>query len=176
MARRLAMRPSIREKSRSACSSSAEERSTGCLTLLYVADTMEKARDDFQNVVLWYYRTIAKYIAPGAGERAVKSYEMYTAFRDLAGAASWDLLLEREAVICGSPDYVTERLHDFQQTYGFTDLLCWTRLGGLDHRKVLRSMELMRDKVIPHLRDAQPPPPPVCGLSPALLAARLVWT
>jgi hypothetical protein len=30
-------------------------------------------------------------------------------------------------------------------------------LGGLDHCKVLRSMELMRDKVIPHLRDCQPP-------------------
>jgi alkanesulfonate monooxygenase SsuD/methylene tetrahydromethanopterin reductase-like flavin-dependent oxidoreductase (luciferase family) len=63
-------------------------------------------------------------------------------------------------VICGSPDHVTQRLHEFQQSYGFTDVLCWTRLGGLDHRKVLRSMELMRDKVIPHLRDSDPPPPP----------------
>jgi luciferase family oxidoreductase group 1 len=135
-------------------------RSAGCLNMVYVAETMERAREEFREAVLWYYHTIAKYIAPQAGKRAVKSYEMYTAFRDLAAVADWDLLLEREAVICGSPDYVTERLHDFQQTYGFTDLLCWTRLGGLDHRKVLRSMELMRDKVIPHLRDAQPPPPP----------------
>jgi alkanesulfonate monooxygenase SsuD/methylene tetrahydromethanopterin reductase-like flavin-dependent oxidoreductase (luciferase family) len=79
----------------------------------------------------------------------------------VASAATWELMLERDAVICGSPDFVGEKLRDFQQIYGFTELLCWTRLGGLDHRKVLRSMELMRDKVIPHLRESQPPPPPV---------------
>jgi hypothetical protein len=55
-------------------------------------------------------------------------------------------------VICGDLDY--------QQGYGFTDLLCWTRLGGLDHRKVLRCMELMRDRVMPHLRPCESPPPP----------------
>jgi alkanesulfonate monooxygenase SsuD/methylene tetrahydromethanopterin reductase-like flavin-dependent oxidoreductase (luciferase family) len=86
---------------------------------------------------------------------------MYTAFRDIASAISWETLLEREAVICGSPDYVVEKLAEFQKSFGFTDLLCWTRLGGLDHRKVLRSMELMHDKVIPHLRDSQPPGPPL---------------
>jgi len=98
--------------------------------------------------------------ACGREEKAVKSYEMYTAFRDVASTASWDMLLEREAVICGEPDWVAERLRAYQKVYGFTDLLCWTRLGGLDHRKVLRSMELMRDNVIPRLRDSQPPPPP----------------
>ena len=71
-----------------------------------------------------------------------------------------ELLLERDAVICGDPDFVGEKLHQYQQIYGFTDLLCWTRLGGLDHRKVLRSMELMCDKVIPKLRNSHPPPPP----------------
>jgi hypothetical protein len=30
----------------------------------------------------------------------------------------------------------------------------------LDHRKVLRSMELMKDKVMPHLRSSEPPPVP----------------
>ena len=139
---------------------SPEGKSAGCLTMVYVADTMERAREEFRDAVLWYYRTISKYVAPAAGEKAVRSYEMYTAFRDVAAGVDWDTLLEREAVICGPPDHVTQRLHEFQQSYGFTDVLCWTRLGGLDHRKVLRSMELMRDKVIPHLRDSDPPPPP----------------
>lgn len=30
--------------------------------------------------------------------------------------------------------------------------LAWTRIGGLEHAKVLRSMELMRDKVMPQVR------------------------
>jgi luciferase family oxidoreductase group 1 len=137
-----------------------EDRSAGCLTMVYVADTMERARDEFREAVLWYYRTISKYVAPARGEEAVRGYEMYTAFRELAASVTWDMLLERDAVICGNPDFVAEKLLEYQQLYGFTDLLCWTRLGGLDHRKVLRSMELMGDKVIPVLRGTRPPPPP----------------
>ncbi|MBW2421958.1 MAG: LLM class flavin-dependent oxidoreductase [Deltaproteobacteria bacterium] len=139
---------------------STEGRQAGCLTMIYVADTMEQARAEFRDPVLWYYKTISKYVAPPKGQAAVKSYEMYAAFRDLLADIDWDDLLEREAVICGDPDYVGERLQEYQQVYGFTELLCWTRLGGLDHKKVLRSMELMQDKVIPRLRDAEPPPPP----------------
>jgi luciferase family oxidoreductase group 1 len=139
---------------------SFEGRSTGCLTMVYVADTLEQARAEFQEAVVWYYRAIAKYVAPQKGKDAVESYEMYTAFRDIASEISWETLLERDAVICGNPDYVVEKLAELQQVFGFTDLLCWTRLGGLDHRKVLRSMELMQDKVIPKLRNSVPPPPP----------------
>lgn len=139
---------------------STEDKRAGCLMMVYVADTMEQARKEFADPVIWYYRTIAKYVAPPKGEDTAKSYEMYSAFRDLASSVSWDALLERQAVICGDPAYVTEQLQKYQQVYGFTDLLCWTRLGGLDDKKVLRSMELMREKVIPHLRDCEPPPPP----------------
>jgi natural product biosynthesis luciferase-like monooxygenase protein len=140
---------------------SAEGRSAGCLVMVYVADTMERARAEFRDPVLWYYKTISKYVAPKAGAEAVKSYEMYTAFRDVAAAADWDLLLERDAVICGDPDYVGEKLAQYQKVYGFTDVLCWTRLGGLDHRKVLHSMQLMQERIIPRLRDSKPPAPPV---------------
>ncbi len=140
---------------------SAEGKRSGCLMMVYVADSQERARAEFREPVIWYYRTIAKYVAPQAGQAPVRSYETYSAFRDLASAVEWEQLVERDAVICGEPDYVAEKLAQYQQVYGFTDLLCWTRLGGLDHRKVLRSMELMRDKVIPKLRASEPPPPPV---------------
>ncbi len=139
---------------------STEGRQTGCLTMVYVGETMEQARAEFREAVLWYFRTISKYVAPPKGKPAVKSYEMYAAFRDHLTEVAWEELLAGDVVICGSPDHVTEKLAGFQQTFGFTEILCWTRLGGLDHRKVLRSMELMRDKVMPHLRDSDPPPPP----------------
>jgi alkanesulfonate monooxygenase SsuD/methylene tetrahydromethanopterin reductase-like flavin-dependent oxidoreductase (luciferase family) len=125
--------------------------------MVYVADSLEQARAEFAEPVIWYYRTIAKYVAPPSGETPVKSYEMYTKTRDLAATAGWDDLLARKAVICGDPDLVVEELLEAQQVYGFTDLLWRTRLGGLDHRKVLRSMDLMSTKVFPHLRHLEPP-------------------
>ena len=136
------------------------DRRRAALMMVYVADSMEQARAEFADPVIWYYRTIAKYIAPPKGEAPVKSYEMYVKTRDLAATAGWDELLRRKAMICGSPDFVVEELTKAQEVYGFTDLLCWTRLGGLDHRKVLRSMDLMSTKVFPHLRHLEPPPLP----------------
>jgi natural product biosynthesis luciferase-like monooxygenase protein len=131
-------------------------RRRAALMMIYVADTMEQAQREFAEPVLWYYRTIAKYIAPPKGAAPVPTYEMYTQTRDLAATASWDDLLHRKAVICGNADYVVEEITRVQEKYGFTDLLCWTRLGGLDHRKVLRSMELMQTNVFPHLRPLTP--------------------
>lgn len=132
-------------------------RRRAALMMVYVADSMEQAGQEFAEPVLWYYRTIAKYIAPPEGEAPIPGYEMYTQTRDLAASASWDELLKRKAVICGDADYVVEEITRAQELYGFTDLLCWTRLGGLEHRKVLRSMELMHTKVFPHLRALEPP-------------------
>jgi natural product biosynthesis luciferase-like monooxygenase protein len=136
------------------------DRRRASLMMVYVADTLEQARAEFSDPVIWYYRTIAKYVAPPKGEAPVKTYEMYAKTRDLAATAGWDDLLQRKAVICGDADFVVEELTKAQDVYGFTDLLCWSRLGGLDHRKVLRSMDLMSTKVFPHLRHLEPPPLP----------------
>ena len=81
--------------------------------MVYVADTVEEAHDAFAEPVIWYYRTIAKYIAPPQGEAPIPGYEMYTQTRDLAASVSWDQLLQRQAVVCGNADYVVEELVPF---------------------------------------------------------------
>jgi natural product biosynthesis luciferase-like monooxygenase protein len=129
-------------------------RQIAALCMTYVAKSSQEASRDFSEAVIWYYRTFSKYIAPPAGEPAVKTYESYVATRDLAAAVTWQQLQELGAVICGTPEQATERIAQLQQQLGFTTLLCWTRLGGLDHRKVLSSMELMHKHVIPRFRKA----------------------
>jgi natural product biosynthesis luciferase-like monooxygenase protein len=93
------------------------------LMMVYVADRVEQARADFYAPVVWYYRTIARYVAPPAGRAPVKGYEMYVKTRDIAATGTWDDFVARRAVICGDPDTVAEALAAAQQTYGFTDLL-----------------------------------------------------
>ena len=104
----------------------AEDFSSGCLVIVYVADTVEQARHEFGAAEAWYRSTIGRFIAPESDPE--------------------------DSVVCGSPEFVTQRLAELEQTYGFTDLLCWPRLGVLAQDKVLRSMELMQHKVMPHLR------------------------
>ena len=47
---------------------------------------------------------------------------------------------------------MAERIAQIHELCGITHYLAWTRIGGLAHQKVLRSRELMRDKVMPQVR------------------------
>jgi luciferase family oxidoreductase group 1 len=124
----------------------------GALCMVYCAETTERARQDFGGPALWYYRTIANYVAPRPGEPTVEGYEPYVYTRSAARTVQWDELLERGAVICGNPEECVNQIEEMQKNYGFDQILCWTRLAGLEHRKVLRSMELLQRDVIPHFR------------------------
>lgn len=122
------------------------------LCMTYVAETTQQALADFRDAVMWYFHTFAKYIAPPQGQPAVKTYEMYTAARDWLSALEWDQVVRGGAVVAGSPDQVAERIARIHELCGVTHYLAWTRIGGLAHEKVLRSMELMAEKVMPQLR------------------------
>lgn len=128
-------------------------RQIAALCMIYVADSAEQAVRDFSDPVIWYFRTFSKYIAPPPGEPAIKSYEPYADVRDLAAAITWEQLQQAGAVICGTADQCVQRVRELRDMLGFTQLLCWTRLGGLDQRKVIRSMELMQKHVIPAFSD-----------------------
>jgi len=133
------------------------QQEIGALTMTYVADTSQQALDDFSQPVMWYYKTFSKYIAPPKGQAAVPTYEMYTRARDFLEAATWEAVVQGGAVIAGSPDEVVDRIGRVSEICGISHYLCWTRIGGLAHDKVLRSMELMASKVMPQLRGAAVP-------------------
>ncbi len=122
------------------------------LCMVYCADTTEQARREFADPVMWYYRTIAKYVAPPPGQGPVKTYELYTQTRDLAANVSFEQLLEAGALVCGDRDHCIKQISAMQEKFGFTQLLCWTRLGGLDTKKVLKSMDAMQKHVIPYFK------------------------
>lgn len=128
------------------------EREIGALCMVYCAESTEQARQDFGGPVLWYYRDIANYVAPLETDRPVKGYEGYPDIRYTARTVRWDELLERGTLVCGNPESCIRQIETLRSKYGFTQLLCWTRLAGLENRKVLRSMELMQTRVIPHFK------------------------
>jgi natural product biosynthesis luciferase-like monooxygenase protein len=130
------------------------EREIGALCMVYCAETTEQARQEFGGPVLWYYRMLANYVASSGTQQPAKGYEAYPAIRHAARTVQWDELLDSGAVICGNPVSCVRQIEDLQAKHGFTQLLCWTRLSGLENRKVLRSMELMQRHVIPHIKRA----------------------
>jgi alkanesulfonate monooxygenase SsuD/methylene tetrahydromethanopterin reductase-like flavin-dependent oxidoreductase (luciferase family) len=121
-----------------------------CLLMVYVADSVDRAHKEFKDPVEWYYSTIAKYVADKG--KVVKGYEMYSKTQALAKNLTFETLLGGTSMVCGDVDHCAERLSSLAGSYGFDELLIWTRLGGLDTKKVLRSMELLSDAVMPRVR------------------------
>jgi len=122
------------------------------LLKVYAADTMGRARGEYAGPVTWYYRTIAKYVAPPPGHAAIKSYELYTQTKDTAETLNFNDLANSPLMVCGDVDHCVEKLSQLVVEYGFDELLCWTRIGGMENRKVLHSMELMSGEVMPRVR------------------------
>jgi natural product biosynthesis luciferase-like monooxygenase protein len=121
-----------------------------CLLMVYVADSVDRAHKEFKDPVEWYYKTIAKYVANKG--KVVKGYEMYSKTQQLANNLTFEVLLGGTSMVCGDVDHCADRLSSLAKSYGFDELLIWTRLGGLDTKKVLRSMELLSDAVMPQVR------------------------
>jgi luciferase family oxidoreductase group 1 len=127
-------------------------RDIGVLCMVFCGETEEQARRDFTGPVLWTYRTLAKYIAPPPGQHVAPSYEIYEQLRSICASINWDELKEAGAVVCGDPDSCIAQIAALKERFGATQLLCWTRMGGLEGPKVTHSMELMSKHVIPHFK------------------------
>ena len=127
-------------------------REVGALVMMYTAKDHEQARREFADPVIWYFRTFGKYVAPKLGQPPIEGYEWYTRIRDLASVVEWDQLLDHGAVICGETDFVCEKLAELKEVTGITQLLGWTRLGGMPDELVSGHMERMRDQIMPALR------------------------
>jgi alkanesulfonate monooxygenase SsuD/methylene tetrahydromethanopterin reductase-like flavin-dependent oxidoreductase (luciferase family) len=91
-------------------------------------------------------------VAPPVGQAPAPGYETYRSIRQTARTIQWDELLGSGALICGNPASCIKQIEELQSRYGFTQILCWTRLSGLPNQRVLRSMELMQRHVIPYFK------------------------
>lgn len=54
--------------------------------------------------------------------------------------------------IVGDPDSVKGKLCKLVDDYQLTEVLCWTRLGGLQHDRVMHSMDQLVNQVVRPLR------------------------
>ena len=57
----------------------------------------------------------------------------------------------------GSPDTVIKKFRQAAEL-GVTNVSNWMMFGGLEHEKIMRSIRLMGEEVIPALKDVHPPP------------------
>jgi alkanesulfonate monooxygenase SsuD/methylene tetrahydromethanopterin reductase-like flavin-dependent oxidoreductase (luciferase family) len=108
---------------------------------VYVADTDHRARDEAQASTVHFFRSIAEALAKGPRKDEAERL----------GRMSYDEILG-ELAIYGSPESVTERLLALREALGYSTLAVWMNVGGrIPHERVLGSMRLFAERVIPRL-------------------------
>jgi len=109
---------------------------------VYVADTERRAREEAEASTMHFFRVIAEALGKG-GTRREEAAKL--------GRLSYDEILQ-ELVVYGTPESVTARLLELREALGYTTLSVWMNVGGLiPHERVLGSMRLFAERVIPRL-------------------------
>jgi alkanesulfonate monooxygenase SsuD/methylene tetrahydromethanopterin reductase-like flavin-dependent oxidoreductase (luciferase family) len=118
---------------------------------VYVAPTDEEARAETEHA-LWFYRLLGTLVpgAPGR-EEVPKGYEKYPMDPNALANLTLEDVWERGTAF-GSPERVTEILKGYMHTLGVDNFIIQMRIGGLEHAKVMRSMDLFAAEVMPALQ------------------------
>jgi alkanesulfonate monooxygenase SsuD/methylene tetrahydromethanopterin reductase-like flavin-dependent oxidoreductase (luciferase family) len=118
----------------------------GDVTLIvpcYVAEDGQAARDEPKDSMMFFLRSIGEMLATGTTARAEDGRRLLSIGYD-------DVL--KELCVYGTPEEVTERLLELRETLGYSRLALWMNSGGqVPHERVMRSMRLFAERVIPRL-------------------------
>ena len=121
-------------------------------TMVHCAETDAEARKNAEESVLWYFKKSISLIAGLAAWQEGKelgSYEYARALKDLnLETFSYDLLDDMDAIIVGSPETCIRKSRAYFDT-GCDQILCLMQPYNIPADKVLRSIELFGQHVIP---------------------------
>ena len=124
--------------------------------MIYVAETMEEAARDVRQAAntffsvsngrLWKDDIAAKRAFLDSGE------DLTPADRE----ADWfEFLLAHDVIWIGSADYVAEKIEHFREALGLSHIMLLEPFPGLPYEKILRSMTLFGEQVIPRFRNGE---------------------
>jgi natural product biosynthesis luciferase-like monooxygenase protein len=119
-----------------------------CLNkIIHVAESSRQAREEVLEPIRWFFRTQADLIADPAGAPP-EQYSFYRKVRKNLLALSDDTALDQAAIV-GDPEEVADKIRMHHDALGVSHFMGAFSRGGLAHDKVMRSMRLFAEKVMP---------------------------
>jgi alkanesulfonate monooxygenase SsuD/methylene tetrahydromethanopterin reductase-like flavin-dependent oxidoreductase (luciferase family) len=119
---------------------------------IYVGKTEQAARADPEQSIMQLYRTLGLQLEDSAGRPGARASDQRAARGQALQTISYEDAL-RDKVIVGTPESVTMRLQDLTRSLGLNGVLAELNCGGLlPDEKVMRSLQLMCEEVVPRFR------------------------
>jgi len=116
---------------------------------LFVADTMEKAKElageQMVNYMRWvcHWRGLGSHMDPG---------EELPITKGKLDLLSYDFLHKRN-MLFGTPEYVIEKIEELQSELNLQYLQVWSSFPGVKHEHSMLSIKLFTEKVMPHFKN-----------------------
>lgn len=119
---------------------------------IYLADTRDQAMSEPVDSMMVFYRDMANQLIESAKAPGAQDAEIRLA----RGRALAQLTFEqacREKVVVGTPEMVVDRLMEIRSELGIAGILAELNCGRqIPHARVMRSLELLCTRVMPHFR------------------------
>jgi alkanesulfonate monooxygenase SsuD/methylene tetrahydromethanopterin reductase-like flavin-dependent oxidoreductase (luciferase family) len=116
---------------------------------VYIAETHQQARSEPQESIMSFYRFLGSMLEKSASSAGVRAIEQRAERGQRLQTIGYDDAL-RDKVIVGTPEQVAERIDQLRMDLGLNGILAELNCGGLiPHRKVMKSLELLCNKVMP---------------------------
>jgi alkanesulfonate monooxygenase SsuD/methylene tetrahydromethanopterin reductase-like flavin-dependent oxidoreductase (luciferase family) len=120
---------------------------------IYVDENEERAKQTGVEHSMRYGASLATLGTPvQKGGGLSQEYEQYKQFGE-SGLALREG--RQELMLFGTPDSVARKIEWIRDELGVRYLMCWMNMGGLEHDKVLRSMRLFAEEVMPRFRTVE---------------------
>lgn len=117
---------------------------------MFVADSMDEARELAAEGILTYIRWIAHWRGLGNHMNPGEELPETPGKLDLL---DYDFLHPRN-LLFGTPDYVAEKIHELQTELGLEHLQVWSNFPGVPHKQVMKSVKMFSEKVMPQFTGA----------------------
>lgn len=120
---------------------------------MYTAPNVAKSREDTEVPFMWFKETGQEVGAPRDNDVRLLPEE-YQAYR---GRFTRDVKFDYNSMyetvaLFGTPDVITERIKNLQKS-GVEKIIFFVNYGGIEHQKVLDSLDLFAREVMPHFQD-----------------------
>jgi alkanesulfonate monooxygenase SsuD/methylene tetrahydromethanopterin reductase-like flavin-dependent oxidoreductase (luciferase family) len=119
---------------------------------VYVADSYERARSEPEESIMSFYRFIGSMLEKSASSSGVRAIEQRAERGQRLQTIAYEDAL-RDKVIVGTPEMVTTRIAQLRDELGLNGILAELNCGSLiPHANVMKSLELLCEKVMPQFR------------------------
>lgn len=117
--------------------------------IIYVAESARQARQDVREPIRWFFQTQAGLVADAEG-LPPEQYKFYRRVRENLMSLTDEQALDQAAIV-GDPEEVVDKLRAHHEALGVDNFMGSFSRGMVDQAKVLRSMRLFGEKVMPRL-------------------------